>query len=537
MPVHRRRFVQGIGAGIAALAFAGVTTAADRARYLVTAGGQGVVDRLGDAGFEVERSLADGDVYVVWGPADATADIEEVGGVTGAAADHRLALESPVASVSADADGAEPPAFYEDFLWDKQVTSALEATAYATGEGASIAVIDTGVDYAHPELEVDEDGGRLFREGTVREGVGEVVVPDDYAAPTALETATYHVADEQQGHGTHVAGIAAAGDGDAVIGTAPDATVVSLRVFWWDLVPVPGDDDDPDLEPAIVTTTADVLSAIDHAAARGDDVANLSLGTAPIRPSERRDPEIRTMVQAYQRVVRSAVQRGTVVAGSAGNDATRLQQGGLFSLPNSVEGAISISATGPGDDLAFYSDYGTGEIDVGAPGGGYETLVKTYCGFAEWIEAGQPMPADDPREAGTETEVCLDEDGAPVLDPDDAAVCHPCTIPEWPYPFNLVFSTTSKRVEGASHGWKAGTSMSAPQVAGLVALVRELDPDASPNQVESAIEHGAQGDPGRSDPERGAGRIDALETVELVRDGPGGGSPGRGRGRGRGNRN
>ncbi|WP_247002121.1 S8 family peptidase [Halosolutus gelatinilyticus] len=467
MNFDRRTYLKGIGAGLGLLGVAGVTSADDRERYLVVGGNGGVEDRLEETAFDVDRSLADGTVSLVWGPADAADDLEAIEGVQRAAHDYRLELAgAELERGRSEAESAvDEPAFYEELLWDKQLIESVEANARATGDGATVAVIDTGIDSAHPELapNLDEDAGRLFREGTVESGVDEVLVPDDYADPTSLDTATFHVADDQEGHGTHVAGIAAAADGDDVIGTAPDATLVSLRVFWWTT--------DDEGEPTLATTTGDVLTAIDHAAERGYDAANLSLGTAPIEPREMSDDTVRTMRNAYQRVVQRATQRGTVVVASAGNDETRLQQGGLFSLPNSVQGAMSVSATAPNDELAFYSDYGTNEIDVGAPGGGYETLEKTV----------------DP--------------GADV---------------DWPYPTNLVFSVTSPRIEGDAYGWKAGTSMAAPQVAGLVALVRELDPEATPNQIESAIKHGAAGDPGRSDPEVGAGRINARETVERL---------------------
>ncbi|ELY34483.1 peptidase S8 and S53 subtilisin kexin sedolisin, partial [Natrialba magadii ATCC 43099] len=49
-----------------------------------------------------------------------------------------------------------------------------------------------------------------------------------------------------------------------------------------------------------------------------------------------------------------------------------------------------------------------------------------------------------------------------------------------------------------------------------VGLVRELEPDAHANQVENAIAHGAELVPGRSSPEFGAGRINALNTVSNL---------------------
>lgn len=526
MILHRRTFTHRVGAGLGTLSIVGITAAADRARYLVltATGSAGARIERSSSAFELERTLADGRVHVVRGPTNARADLERIDGVNGAVYDRRLAFERPAREAQAAESAAAgpestappaPPARYDDLLWDKQRIDSLEANAYATGEGTSIGIIDTGIDYAHPELEPNlaADAGRLFREGEVRSGVDEVAVPDDYEEPTELETREFHVADDQEGHGTHVAGIAAAAEGEEVIGTAPDATLVALRVFWWTLLE---DEETDEEEPALNTTTADVLTAIEYAAAAGLDVANLSLGTAPIHPSEMRDEAIRTMRLAYRRVINSAVKRGTVVVSSTGNDETDLGRRGRFSLPNSVQGALSISATGPADELAYYSDYGRSEVDVAAPGGGHPTEIETVCGVLEWLEAGEPMPEEDPREPGDEARLWLDEDGNVTLDEDEAVETITCEIPPWPYPFNLVHSTTSERIEGDPYGWKAGTSMAAPQVAGLAALVRELEPEAKPNRVESAIKRGAEGSPGRSDPDRGAGRINALETVERL---------------------
>ena len=85
-------------------------------------------------------------------------------------------------------------------------------------------------------------------------------------------------------------------------------------------------------------------------------------------------------------------------------------------------------------------------------------------------------------------------------------------------------------IGGEAYGWLMGTSMSASQVAGLAALVREVAPDASERQVESAIKYGAESATGRSDPDLGAGRINALNTVELLADDEDSGGNGNGRG-------
>jgi subtilisin family serine protease len=488
MGLNRRRFLQGLGATGASLTFAGFASAGGASQYVAVGGSERRFER---AGFAVDQVLAEGSVFVLSGPSDALSDLRNVGGVQTVERNVRFTLERPRFERSAETSDVEPTTLYDDYLWDKQLTRSVEANQIATGEGSKIAIIDTGSDYMHPDLAptLDEDAGRRFKNGSIDSGTEADIVVGRPTSPDSdldfdIAFVKQHVADDVEGHGTHVAGIAAASDeqgatGTGVLGTAPRADFAPFRVFWWIKT---GDDSDPvDERWEPTTTTADILTAIDYAAENGYDAANLSLGTPPLPPQANSEP----FVRAYKQVIQSAVARGTVVAASAGNAATDLQRRGVFTLPNSVSGAMSISATAPNDALAFYSNYGTSEIDVGAPGGAYETLEKTLA-----------------------------------------------TDTEWPYPTNLVFSTISPRVEGGAYGWKAGTSMAAPQVAGLVALVRELAPDASTRKVESLIKQGADGATGRSDPDLGAGRIDALDTVELA-DSPGAGRGGGGNGGGR----
>ncbi|MDB9235386.1 hypothetical protein WMC53_08865 [Halorubrum ezzemoulense] len=61
-------------------------------------------------------------------------------------------------------------------------------------------------------------------------------------------------------------------------------------------------------------------------------------------------------------------------------------------------------------------------------------------------------------------------------------------------------------------------------VAGLAALVRELEPNANASRIEQAIQKGAEGANGKSDSEFGAGIINALNTVERLGSGKGKGN-------------
>lgn len=444
--ITRRSAVKSIAAGALTLKFAGIASANGRTRYIVAGRGNRVVDRVEDAGFEVRNELADGDVLVVTGPDDSLDELGRIRGVSKAILDFKIELGGPVKERSLE-DEHEYPAFW-DIQWDKHVTEVADAHEVATGDGSTIAILDTGIDHTHPDLEnVNVDLSGVAYGGEIHNHTGDI-----------------------DGHGTHVAGIAAATGEVGVIGTAPDAELVSLRVFTTE-------------EEEQADFWSDLLLAINYAADEVEaDSINMSIGTIETLDGPVNAGGIRGVTEP---VMQYATRQGTVIVGSAGNHGESLQQGGLWTLPNSLAGVVSISATGPNDELTFYSNWGTNEIDIGAPGGGYETLEKTL--------------EEDPEEV------------------------------EWPFPLNLVYNTYYDPGEDEStYAWLAGTSMAAPQVAGTVALVREIDPDANANQVEKAIKKGAEGGNGRSDPDLGAGRINALNTVEeLEGDGPGrgGGRP------------
>ncbi|WP_049971447.1 S8 family serine peptidase [Haladaptatus cibarius] len=67
--------------------------------------------------------------------------------------------------------------------------------------------------------------------------------------------------------------------------------------------------------------------------------------------------------------------------------------------------------------------------------------------------------------------------------------------------------------DGTAYAWYAGTSMAAPQVAGLVALIREANPDLSAKKVQNIIENTARFSNGKSDADIGAGVIYAPDAV------------------------
>lgn len=289
--------------------------------------------------------------------------------------------------------------------------------------------MDTGVDADHPDLtdNVNADLGRSFIDGEV-----------------GTDSSPVHP------HGTHTAGIAGATGDKGIVGMAPDTELVPLRVF--------------PKEGPLLEKMSDCLLALSYAAEIDADAVNISLGWSPRPPQENQTSRgVRRVL--VKRVVQSALKRGTSVIVSAGNSNFDLQHGGYRVMWTSLSNTFAVSATGPDDELSYYSNYGTSDIDVAAPGGGYGTYEKTVS--------------------------------------DDT---------EWPYPTNAVLST----VPGDSYAYFQGTSMAAPQVTGLVGLVKELAPNLNSHRVQKAIERNAELSRGKSSPEFGAGRINALETVESL---------------------
>ena len=145
------------------------------------------------------------------------------------------------------------------------LVSALETTGASfvqnalgfTGKGVRIAIIDTGVDYHHPDL------GGCFGPGCKVVG-GYDFVGDEYTGSASTPMPDPDP-DDCNGHGTHVAGIAAANAASpsGVTGVAPDAEILAYRVFGCD-----GSG-----------STDIIVAAMERAVAEGADVVNMSLGT------------------------------------------------------------------------------------------------------------------------------------------------------------------------------------------------------------------------------------------------------------------
>ncbi len=227
---------------------------------------------------------------------------------------------------------------------------APEAWEIQTGAATVVvAVIDSGVDYTHPDL-----ADAMWDASSATFG----------GAPRASPYHGYDFADRDNdpypigdSHGTHVAGtIAASGDnGLGVPGMAFGARIMALKVF-------------PDIGGG--AAESDIIAAINYAVENGAHVINMSLG--------RSGPENLLFTTA----VANAVNAGVLIVAAAGNDnsnndTTPDWPSNYAAHPTAGPGFISVLATDQRDQRASFSNYGVSTVTLGAPG---VNIMSTVAG-------------------------------------------------------------------------------------------------------------------------------------------------------------
>jgi subtilisin family serine protease len=462
-----------------ALGSIGFIASAHAGTYVVTAKGNGFSPKLEQqveaAGGVVTARLPQIGVAIVESDDPAFASrASTVSGIHSVAKDVTLQFEIPE-SESVQLDAANPPnSGDDDGFFDLQWGHAAVDAAGAwnrgfRGKGATVAVLDSGIACAHPDIAPNllraESTSFVANEGVCLQRVNAF------------------------NHGSHVAGtIASPDNGIGTIGVAPEAKIIAVKVL---------------SEKTGSGSFAGIIQGIVYAADKGADVINMSLGVrGGLQVNGPGANDLRELVNATARATRYARKQDALIVVSAGNDGRDLDKdsstqicdannecfnANLRAFPAELPAVLTISATtpigwvkDPGgslDYLASYSNYGQSAIEFGAPGG----------------DAGYPRD-----------ETCT-----------VAGLARPCWV------FDLVFSVGGYRQatpDGpliASYSWTAGTSMAAPHVSGVAALIIGKNGGSmSPAAVERVLRQSADdlGKPG-NDSHYGAGRVNAARAV------------------------
>ncbi|MEP6262029.1 MAG: S8 family serine peptidase [Gillisia sp.] len=245
-------------------------------------------------------------------------------------------------------------------LWGMEAISASKAwNAGFTGKGASVFVLDSGIDRENVE----------FAQTLNKDLSASFVTNEPYWTRPGRFT----------NHGTHVAGTIGANKNNfGVIGVAYEAELVAVKVL---------------SEYSGSGAFSWINAGIVHAANNGADVINMSLGATLSKNGfmvdaqgneYRNSPKaVAALIQAQQRAIDYAHSKGSTIIASAGNDYTNYDGNTSFvKLPGGLNNVITISATAPEgwypnpnanfDVPASYTTYGRSLIDLAAPGGDFD---------------------------------------------------------------------------------------------------------------------------------------------------------------------
>ncbi|MEN8615249.1 S8 family peptidase [Dehalogenimonas sp. THU2] len=224
--------------------------------------------------------------------------------------------------------GEDPPTPLAQITpWGIDRIDASLAWNTSTGSGVKVAVLDTGIDLTHPDLNV----------------------AGSYNAINSRKSAN-----DDNGHGTHVAGTIGANNNDfGVVGVAPGVTLYAVKV----------------LDRSGSGWVSDIIEGIEWCMVNDIQVINMSLGSA-------------SESTIFHKTVTDAYEAGIIIVAAAGNDGDGLNQP---EYPAAWPEVIAVSATDKSDGLAYFSTFGS-QIELAAPGfaiestykgGGYATMYGT----------------------------------------------------------------------------------------------------------------------------------------------------------------
>ena len=245
-----------------------------------------------------------------------------------------IAAVTPAAAVAAP----DPLLPQQWALADPAAIGAQEAWTQSTGAGVLVAVLDTGVQLDHPDLAENVWTNPREIASNGRDDDANGIVDDVHGAN--MFDLSANVGDDN-GHGTHVAGIIAARQANGIGGSglAPDARILPVKV----------------LDASMSGNTETLARGIRYAVDQGAKILNVSINT---------DSETATLKSA----VRYAGERGAIIVASAGNNGRNIELMPSYPASLTDPAIFAVAATTASGTLWSHSNTGLLSVDVAAPG-------------------------------------------------------------------------------------------------------------------------------------------------------------------------
>jgi len=363
--------------------------------------------------------------------------------------------------------------------WDMYQIGMMHAWNYGSGSPypvgyglptIKIAVLDTGIDTSPSNTWAQDDLishiGIAEEDVTPVGGTGTVTTP----CPTPLLGVSCPAVQDEDGHGTNVAGIATAADnnGAGFAGVAGGVTLDFYKIF-------------SGSGANSSASTSDEATAIYRAVANGDRVINLSLGSQP-----NSGPDF-----TEQDAVEYALAHNVLVVAAAGNERNQGVQG--LDYPAAYPGVMAVGATALNDNNACtgatWPTVGAAcsaalpTADTPAPGEYVAPYSNSGPGLGVVAPGGNPIGSSDSDDLHWISNL-YSTTGSP-----------PCSTPATCY--TLI----------------AGTSMATPHVTGAAALLLSADPNLTVPQLEGLIDGTADN---LNDPNQGHGRLDVYRAMAQL---------------------
>ncbi|HEX6391408.1 MAG TPA: S8 family peptidase [Solirubrobacteraceae bacterium] len=265
-----------------------------------------------------------------------------------------------IGAFATPAQAASDPMLDDQWGLTSAATGAPEAWTQSRGEGVLVAVLDSGVQLNHPDL-----AKSLWRNAaeTPANGIDDDkngYVDDVYGAN--IKALNGNVEDDN-GHGTHVAGIVAAQAGNDVGGSgiAPGAKIMSIKV----------------LDANRAGDSSQLAKGIRYAVNQGARILNVSIngdGTSPDLDA----------ALAY------ASEKGATIVASAGNNGRDIDLMPSYPASSSAPSVLTVTATQTTGSLLSIANRGLRSVDLAAPGG---NILSTAKGSGYELREGTSMAA------------------------------------------------------------------------------------------------------------------------------------------------